>query len=83
MENKIIETIEKMVKDIYLPDQPNLQQDYLACIDTIATSLSNIADACVLNEKLIKLQNSYERKDYIELSDILLYEIQPILLQEE
>ena len=77
-QEKLIQTIEEMVQAIYTPDQVDIDGKFVHFLEAIEV----YANTGVLGEKipninqiLLEVQSVYMIKDYVTLSDILLYEI--------
>lgn len=78
MITKVIESIDKLADDIYTPDKGNINQYYLELIEAIGAFLEEMAQrgyTVDLREDLEQIQQAVAVKDYIRLSDILLYTI--------
>ena len=74
----LIKTIDEIVQTIYTPDQVNIDGKFIQFLEAIEV----YANTGVLEEKvpninqvLLKVQSAYAIKDYVTLSDLLLYEI--------
>lgn len=74
----LIKTIDEIVQTIYTPDQVNLDGKFIELLEAIEVCANvgilgeHIPD---INQVLLKVQSAYMIKDYVTLSDILLYEI--------
>lgn len=78
MIEKVIECIDKLVDDIYTPDKANINQYYLELIEAIGSFLEEMVQrgyTVDMREDLEQIQQAVTIKDYIRLSDILLYTI--------
>lgn len=85
---KVIQSIDNLVDDIYTPDGANINQYYLALIEAIGSFLEGMAQkgyTVDLRADLEQIQQAVTSKDYILLSDILLYTIRKdfVNLQKE
>lgn len=86
MIGKVLEAIENMVQEVHTNDQAKVPECYLAFIDAIAGFIEDMANrgyTVDLSGDLQKIQNAMTKKDYIEVSDLLLYEIRPDFVQLE
>lgn len=75
---KVIESIDKLADDIYTPDKANINQYYLELIEAIGAFLEEMVQrgyTVDLRDDLEQVQQAVTVKDYICLSDILLYTI--------
>lgn len=78
MIEKVIESIDKLADDIYTPDKANINQYYLELIEAIGSFLEEMSQrgyTVDMREDLEQIQQAMTIKDYIRLSDILLYTI--------
>lgn len=76
MEKKIIIQIDKLVEIIYSPDQYGFNQEFIELLDLIDSVIKNKDEDAVLMTVLSDLQLAYERKDYVDIADILLHQLQ-------
>lgn len=81
----LIKTIDEIVQTIYTPDQVNIDGKFIQFLEAIEV----YANTGVLEEKvpninqvLLKVQSAYAIKDYVTLSDLLLYEIKEKITEE-
>lgn len=77
MENeKFKEAVEEMVNEIYTVDQNQIDEKFIAFLGALerAVGIGAFGQRDV-NKVLNKVQEAYVHKDYIRLSDILLYEL--------
>ena len=81
----LIKTIDEIVQTIYTPDQVNIDGKFIQFLEAIEI----YANTGVLEEKvqninqvLLKVQSAYAIKDYVTLSDLLLYEIKEKITEE-
>ncbi|MEG1457933.1 MAG: hypothetical protein RSB37_02760 [Acetivibrio sp.] len=84
MVEPVLKTIEELVTVIYDMEQTTLHTHFQKLIDTLSTFLNDMFQAgysVLLDEELIRLQECYERQDYVEMADLLLYELKPELEQ--
>lgn len=84
-QEKLIKTIDEIVQTIYTPDQVNIDGKFIQFLEAIEI----YANTGVLEEKvpninqvLLKVQSAYAIKDYVTLSDLLLYEIKEKITEE-
>lgn len=78
MIEKVIQSIDKLADDIYTPDKANINQYYLELIEAVGAFLEEMIQrgyTVDLREDLEQIQQAVTIKDYIRLSDILLYTI--------
>lgn len=88
MIEKVIQSIDNLVDDIYTPDGANVSKYYLELIEAIGLFLEGMVQkgyTVDLREDLEQIQQAVTSKDYILLSDILLYTIRKdfVNLQKE
>ena len=75
---KVIQCIDNLVDDIYTPDGANISQYYLELIEAIGSFLDGMVQkgyTVDLRDDLEQIQQAITSKDYILLSDVLLYTI--------
>ena len=75
---KEIQCIDNLVDDIYTPDGANISQYYLELIEAIGSFLDGMVQkgyTVDLRDDLEQIQQAITSKDYILLSDVLLYTI--------
>lgn len=80
MIQKVIDAIDQVVEEIYTAEQARLQVYYIAFMDAFSAFLDDMAKmgyTVDMTEDLQKMQQALTIKDYILLSDILLYEVRP------
>lgn len=80
MINKILESIENLVASIYDIDQIGLQEKYLTFLENIEQFIGKMTEMGYqvdMNKDLMEINDAMEKKDYIWLSDILLYTVKP------
>ena len=77
---KILVTIEELINIIYSPDQNGFDRVLLQILDMFDKMIQDMLElgyTVDMTEELLPLQNAYMKKDYVELADILLYDIKP------
>lgn len=75
---KVIQSIDNLVDEIYTPDKVNINQYYLELIEAVGAFLEEMVQrgyTVDLRDDLEQIQQAVTVKDYIHLSDILLYTI--------
>jgi hypothetical protein len=80
MQSTVIEAIDHLVMEIYTLEQKELPQRFLDVIDAMGNFIQEMQEkgySVDLLEELNLIQDAYQRKDYVELADVLLYEIKP------
>lgn len=78
MVEQVLEKIEELVIELHTPDQDNVNEKYLDFIEALAVFLTEIGKmgySVDINRDLEQIQRAVTIKDYIRLSDILLYTI--------
>ena len=78
MVKKVLEKIDELVKELHTPDQDKVNEKYLEFIDALGVFLDEMGKRgymVALSEDLNQIQQAMTMKDYIRLSDILLYTI--------
>lgn len=81
MESELQNVIEKMVKSIYRLETNKIQGQFIELLDRLENFLSQYPKK-EINSILLMLQEAYIRKDYVFLSDILLYDLLPNIMNE-
>ena len=74
--------IEELANIIYSPDQEELDKAFVNVVDAFTKMIEEMASlgyTVDMTEELMMLQKAYMKKDYIELADVLLYDIKPEL----
>lgn len=82
--NRLLEHIEKMEGIVYHIDKPEFEKEFQNLLNEIEGAFSELANKGIkvnINNVLIKLQNAYIGKDYVELVDVLEWELK-FLFQE-
>ena len=85
MKEKVIQKIDDIVEIIYSIDKVNLDQAFVELIDCLVAYIDQeqLVNNVELNEILLNLQNSYSKKDLVELADVLLYQLKAFFESEE
>lgn len=85
MKEKVVQQIEYIVEVIYSIDKMNLDQAFVELIDRLVAYIDQkqLVNNVELNEILLNLQNSYNKKDLVELADVLLYQLKAFFESEE
>jgi hypothetical protein len=84
LNEKALLAIEEMVEIIYSPDQEELDQEFIKVLDAFEEMVKEMETRGYyvdMTEELGILQTAYLKKDYIELADVLLYDVKPELEQ--
>ncbi len=84
MIEQVIEAIDMWVQEIYTSDQNKLSERYVAFLDAVSSFLTEMAQQGYqvdMERDLITLQGLVQKKDYIAVADLLLYEIKTDFLQ--
>lgn len=79
MMEEIGSQIVKLVNIIYTPDQKDFDKEFIVFLDLMDVYLTKQAENEQLMKMLMTLQEAYIKKDYVEIADVLLYEIKEIL----
>lgn len=80
MNKGVLEAIERLITIIYEPDQDGLVEEFSKLVEEFMTFIQKMYEigyTVDINEELLKVQHAFEKKDYIQLADILLYEVKP------
>lgn len=77
MEKIICQQIDDLVDSIYLLDVKKVDQQFIALLDQLDKYISQRTDIS-WNEILLNIQEAYMHKNYVRLSDLLLYQLLPI-----
>lgn len=78
MIDDIINLIDQMISEIYLMKFQKISEQYLQLLDKIEAVLQEFAAAGYqinMVEELTELQQSFQKRDYIDLADCLLYQM--------
>lgn len=78
MEKIICQQIDDLVDSIYLLDVKKVDQQFIALLDQLGKYISQRTDIS-WNEILLNIQEAYMHKNYVRLSDLLLYQLLPIV----
>lgn len=78
MEKIICQQIDDLVDSIYLLDVKKVDQQFIALLDQLDKYISQRTDIS-WNEILLNIQEAYMHRNYVRLSDLLLYQLLPIL----
>lgn len=71
-------SIEQLVDSIYDVDQIDLDKKFIEFLDSMENYILYIEKEnqdFSMNQELLMLQEAYLKRDYIQLSDIILYDI--------
>lgn len=74
MEKIICQQIDDLVDSIYLLDVKKVDQQFIALLDQLDKYISQRTDIS-WNEILLNIQEAYMHKNYVRLSDLLLYQL--------
>lgn len=78
MIEQVLEKIEDLVKELHTPDQDKVNERYLDFIDALGVFLEEmhkLGYSVDMSQDLEQVQQAMTKKDYVLLSDILLYTI--------
>ena len=78
MEKITCQQIDDLVDSIYLLDVKKVDQQFIALLDQLDKYISQRTDIS-WNEILLNIQEAYMHKNYVRLSDLLLYQLLPIV----
>jgi hypothetical protein len=78
LEKIICQQIDDLVDSIYLLDVKKVDQQFIALLDQLDKYISQRTDIS-WNEILLNIQEAYMHKNYVRLSDLLLYQLLPIV----
>ena len=78
MEKIICQQIDDLVDSIYLLDVKKVDEQFIALLDQLDKYISQRTDIS-WNEILLNIQEAYMHKNYVRLSDLLLYQLLPIV----
>ena len=74
MEKIICQQIDDLVDSIYLLDVKKVDQQFIVLLDQLDKYISQRTDIS-WNEILLNIQEAYMHKNYVRLSDLLLYQL--------
>lgn len=80
MNQGVIRAINDLVSKIYSIDQVGLNEAFSAFIEELSLFLNRMAKegyTVEMEEELVQIQQAFEKKDYILLADVLLYQVKP------
>lgn len=80
MTEQAIKAMDKLVQIVYTPDQIGLAGAFLEMIDAFSEFIKDMEKkgyTVSMNESLLELQNAFEVKDYIRMTDCILYDLKP------
>lgn len=80
LNEKPLSVLEDLVNIIYSPDQEGLDNAFVDILDAFTELVEGMAVkgyTVDMTEELMLLQSAYMKKDYVELADVLLYDIKP------
>ena len=80
MNKSVLEAIEGLVDAIYSPDQEQVDKRFSGLVEELIAFVDAMQKAGYtvdLTKELMAIQSAYERKDYVELADVLLYDMKP------
>lgn len=80
MTEQAIKAMDKVVQIVYTPDQSGLADAFLEMLDAFSEFIGEMEKkgyTVSMNESLLELQNAFESKDYIRLTDCILYDLKP------
>lgn len=81
MKYAIQKNIEQLVGAIYKLEMKKIDAEFIGLLDNIESYVELHPDEN-WNGVLLHIQESYVKKDYVELADALLYELKPRLVGE-
>ncbi len=82
LNEKPLSVLEEMVNIIYSPDQEGLDHAFINILDAfteLVEEMATLGYTVDMTEELMLLQSAYMKKDYVELADVLLYDIKPAI----
>lgn len=80
MTEQAIKAMDKVIQIVYTPDQIGLADAFLEMLDAFSEFIEEMGKkgyTVSMNESLLELQNAFESKDYILLTDCILYDLKP------
>lgn len=77
MKGEVLLQIDKIIEIIYSVDKVGIDNEFLVLIDMLVASVNEeqIAENSSLNTILLNLQEAYEKRDLVDLADVLLYQL--------
>lgn len=84
MFEKLNESIDNLVGEIYTVDQKNFNQKFILFLDTLEELLQllrKVGYEVDLTEEMGEIQQAFGKRDMAELADYLLYDFKPVLLE--
>ncbi|MDE6312562.1 MAG: hypothetical protein K2M46_02920 [Lachnospiraceae bacterium] len=80
MTEQAINTMDKVVQIVYTPDQAGLAEAFVEMLDAFAEFIQRMQDAgysVSMDKSLMELQDSFQQRDYVRLTDCILYDLKP------
>lgn len=80
MTGRSIQAMDKVVDIVYTPDQAGLAEAFLEMIEAFGEFLGKMQEAgytVSMEDSLMELQTSFQQKDYVRLTDCILYDLKP------
>lgn len=77
MRDEVLLQIDKIVDIIYSVDKVGIDDEFLSLIDVLALAVNQeqLSENSSLNAILLNLQEAYEKRDLVDLADVLLYQL--------
>lgn len=77
MKEELLENIDNLVKSIYELSTKEIETGFIQLLDSIEPLVSSEV-GIDWNTLLINIQEAYVNKNYVELADLLLYELKVV-----
>ncbi|MDD6208564.1 MAG: hypothetical protein PUB10_08610 [Clostridiales bacterium] len=80
MNTGVLKAIENLVQSIYTVEQTGLVECFLALLDEMDLFVKRMEQEGYqvdLSQELLKVQEAFQKKDYVYLADVLLDDVKP------
>ena len=80
LKKKVIAAIIDLVEEIYTLEQEKIAEKFMGLVDSLDKFITAMAEkgySVDLTEDLSSIHYAYSNKDYVQLADLLLYELKP------
>lgn len=84
MFEEFLDVQNKLIKEIYTVDQNNVDSIFVIFLDRLGELIEKLGSSGYsvdVTDELLIIQRCYEKRDLTELSDYLLYEFKPSILE--
>lgn len=67
--------MERVIQSIYHIDKPNFDMEFVKLLEEIEKCIMQSGGQINIDDKLLNLQQAYITKNYLDIADILQYEL--------